>query len=118
MKENEIETKFAKGVVDGDYVVAKLVTGETLLGKLNKVKCIVEDIALLIPQKQKSEPEEDKKESEIAFYTIPYGFPLLTRVRGESISLNFVVKCFSVNEKMAGLIEHYEKVRDGDFENE
>ena len=116
MEKNEIETKFAKGVKDGDYVIAKLVTGETLLGKLNKDACVIGDVALLIPQKQQTE-DENETEPKMAFYTIPYGFPLLTDIKDEEVSLKFVIKCFMVKDNMAGLIAHYEKIRNGDFKN-
>jgi len=115
MEKNEIVTSFAKGVKDGDYVIAKLVTGETLLGLLNKHDCIVDDIALLIPQRKEEEDKEDSPR--MAFYTIPYGFPLTEDIKGESVSLKYIVKCFMVKDNMAGLVEHYEKIKNGDLNN-
>jgi hypothetical protein len=114
MEKTEIATTFAKGVNDGDYVIAKMVTGETLLGLLDKETCSINDVALLIPQRKEEDKEDGPK---MAFYTIPYGFPLTEDIKGESVSLKYIVKCFMVKDNMAGLVEHYEKIKNGDLNN-
>ena len=109
----EIYTEFSN-VKDGDYTIAKMVTGETLLGILDSAHGKLNDVALLLPVKPK---EEDEKQ-QMSFYTIPYGMPLIQEIEGENVSLKFIVKCFPVKENMQGLIDHYEKVKRGEFDDE
>lgn len=106
-------TEFS-GLDSGDYTIAKMVTGETLLGVVNKENGTLDDVALLIPIK----PKEGDEDQQLSFYTIPYGMPLINKIEGESVSLTFIIKCFPVMSNMQALIDHYEKVKKGDFGNE
>ncbi len=111
---SEFFTTYAKEVVNGDYVIAKMVTGETVMGILDKEAGVIDDVALIIPHK----PEDGSENQQMAFYTIPYGLPLIRDIKGEPISLRFIIKCFAIPENMKDLVEHYEKIKSGDFENE
>ena len=103
-----IYTEFSN-VEDGDYTVAKLVTGETLIGVLNKEGGTIDDVALILPAK----PEEGEEKQQMSFYTIPYGMPLIDTIKGENVSLQFVIKCFPVSPMMEDLVKHYEKIKEG-----
>lgn len=106
----EYFTEFASGVEDGDFVIGKTVTAETLMGRLDKENGKLCDVALIVPAKPKEQDETDTTKA--SFYVLPYGFPLIKAIRGENISLRFVIKVFPITSVMENLVEHYENVRD------
>jgi len=82
---------FALGSTDNEISICKLVTGELIVGKVNLLTEIVNDVALIVPREVKPEENNDNK---FGFYVIPYGFPMIQRILGETINLVNVIKVF------------------------
>ena len=82
---------FALGAIGHEISICKLVTGELIIGKINTTTETVSDVGLIIPREVKSEENKDNK---FGFYVVPYGFPMVQRILGETIGLVSVIKVF------------------------
>lgn len=99
----------ANGVSNGDICIFKIVTGENLIGRLNQAASLIEDVAVLVPAQPKPGEEEEKK---FGFYVVPYGFPLVKAIRGETVSLDAVIKVYA-SDSFGNVQDNYLKFRDG-----
>jgi hypothetical protein len=82
---------FASGSVGHEISICKLVTGELIIGRVNTSSEVVTDVGLIIPREVKPEENNDNK---FGFYVVPYGFPMVQRILGETISLASIIKVF------------------------
>lgn len=82
---------FASGAMGHEISICKLVTGELIIGKINPATEVVSDVGLIIPREVKQEENSDNK---FGFYVVPYGFPMVQRILGETINLVNIIKVF------------------------
>lgn len=82
---------FASGSTGHEISICKLVTGELIIGRVDPTSEVVNDVGLIIPREVKPEENSDNK---FGFYVVPYGFPMVQRILGETISLVSIIKVF------------------------
>ena len=82
---------FASGTTGHEISICKLVTGELIVGRINLSTEVVNDVGLIIPREVKQEEDSDNK---FGFYVVPYGFPMVQRILGETINLVSIIKVF------------------------
>lgn len=82
---------FALEATGHEVSICKLVTGELVVGRVNLSTEVINDVGLIIPREVKQEEDSDNK---FGFYVVPYGFPMVQRILGETINLVNVIKVF------------------------
>jgi hypothetical protein len=100
-----MDCTFANGVNVNDVIVCKLVTGELAVGRVDVTEELVRDVALIVPKEVKQD-----EETKFGFYVIPYGFPMVQKVTGETLSLISVVKVFTPTNGFEDVVSMYLKI--------
>lgn len=96
---------FAHGAQEQEVAVYKLVTGELVIGKLNKEENIIENVALIMPREV-----QENGENKFGFYVVPYGFPMTQKIVDESLCMTHVIKVFSPVGGFEDVLEMYTKI--------